>query len=430
MSPSDIEYHAPSVDHHFKSLPYDISQNDLGLFEDLYYAACAELKDLLQQADTFLNNGFKQLDDVHFQFRSNQLRSIGPVEWGQSRALLLKQQNLLMGEELVRPLNGGIRAQRAYQAPQLTQNEQKKFTSSCQHRGLYASDYTHTSRADSCSGSATNNTTCVRDVVSMSSGMISAFLTEKHRRFGTNFDTNLIEDHGSIPSPTPSPTLSAHPAPYISPYNLDERARRLNAPEGPEFPCICDPECICAPLCASDPTQNCLCEENGLFVRVTGGMNIDDLDVPDLVRRPDPLTDSSDNGSESNYETSSSVSVVDDCETSDSESDVDSFDWTTGFHHQRIRQSANISGDFDFSGSQKASMTHRGDTLHGPVAQPRYNAVHLQMASELNFPLLPPAAYRPEDLRRPISEACDTPPRRPRSIVARRLFGGRSAKKN
>ena len=73
--------------------------------------------------------------------------------------------------------------------------------------------------------------------------------------------------------------------PYVSPYNLEERAKKLNNPDGPEKPCICDEDCICAALCASDPTQNCLCEENSLFVRVTEGMDIDDLDVPDLVRR-------------------------------------------------------------------------------------------------------------------------------------------------
>ena len=71
---------------------------------------------------------------------------------------------------------------------------------------------------------------------------------------------------------------------YISPYNLNERAKKLTAPGAPEMPCICDPDCLCVPLCATDPTQNCLCEENGLFARVTQGMNIDDLDVPDLVR--------------------------------------------------------------------------------------------------------------------------------------------------
>ena len=73
--------------------------------------------------------------------------------------------------------------------------------------------------------------------------------------------------------------------PYISPYNLEERAKKLKNPSAPQYPCICDPECVCTPLCASDPSKNCLCEENGLFVRVTEGMDIDDLNVPDLIRR-------------------------------------------------------------------------------------------------------------------------------------------------
>ncbi len=72
------------------------------------------------------------------------------------------------------------------------------------------------------------------------------------------------------------------PGRYISPYNLDERMKRLDRPGLPEKPCICDPECMCADLCADDLTQNCLCEENGLFCLVTEGWDIDDLDVPDL----------------------------------------------------------------------------------------------------------------------------------------------------
>jgi len=61
------------------------------------------------------------------------------------------------------------------------------------------------------------------------------------------------------------------PGRYISPYNLDERMKRLDRPGLPEKPCICDPECMCADLCADDLTQNCLCEENGLFCLVTEG---------------------------------------------------------------------------------------------------------------------------------------------------------------
>lgn len=39
---------------------------------------------------------------------------------------------------------------------------------------------------------------------------------------------------------------------YISPYNLEERAKKLNIPRDPEMPCLCDPDYICATVCASD----------------------------------------------------------------------------------------------------------------------------------------------------------------------------------
>lgn len=72
------------------------------------------------------------------------------------------------------------------------------------------------------------------------------------------------------------------PGRYISPYDLNERMKRLDRSGLPMMPCTCDPECICADLCAGDLTQYRLCEENGLFCWVTEGWDIDDLDVPDL----------------------------------------------------------------------------------------------------------------------------------------------------
>lgn len=48
-------------------------------------------------------------------------------------------------------------------------------------------------------------------------------------------------------------------------------------PDAPNFECACSFDCLCAPLCAAQPTENCLCVENSLFSYVTKGANIDNL---------------------------------------------------------------------------------------------------------------------------------------------------------
>ena len=125
---------------------------------------------------------------------------------------------------------------------------------------------------------------CLQDVTRMSSGMLFAYLTEKYHASG----------HGVCASPMQaivSPINGYHE--YFSPYDLTERGKKISNSSPPEMPCICDPGCVCAPLCASEPKGNCLCEENGLFVRVTEGMDIDDLAVPDLIRRRRSISETS-----------------------------------------------------------------------------------------------------------------------------------------
>lgn len=61
------------------------------------------------------------------------------------------------------------------------------------------------------------------------------------------------------------------------PHDMTSRLRKLEDPNAPEFPCLCDPDCLCAPLCAGEPEENCLCETDPLFWRVTTGFEIDEL---------------------------------------------------------------------------------------------------------------------------------------------------------
>ena len=265
---------------------------DLGELEDLYYAACAKLKELLQGVDILLTNGFKAINDTYFAYHNEPLCSLGPVSIGDFKNSLLIHESILYSSELQSLLNRGVMEKNSRGNKHSWHREVMPKDSTTQHgvqRGNregtknYINMPTHD--FEQMSGWRTE-VQGLQNQNKMSCGMVFGELAEKYRSMAMNAELEgSMIDRKSTPEAPQAIQEEVLTRKYISPYNLDERAKKLNVPGGPEMPCICDPECICAPLCASDPTQNCLCEENGLFVRVTEGMDIDDLDVPDLVRR-------------------------------------------------------------------------------------------------------------------------------------------------
>ena len=60
-------------------------------------------------------------------------------------------------------------------------------------------------------------------------------------------------------------------------YSLDRYFQPVVQSGSPETSCACRPDCLCAPLCATEPTEKCLCKENSLFCHVTKGADIDKL---------------------------------------------------------------------------------------------------------------------------------------------------------
>ena len=311
----------------FASYPFQISVRDLGEFEDLYYATCAKLKELYQGIDILVTNSFKDRHDVYFTYRVEPLATLGDVGVGEFGDSLVTHANILYSREVTTSLDNGIKrknmhARKCEASHEITDSELDNIPYF--HPGIWGEKE---ARAMNRNRQFMDNLAWLKDDVkglqdmgNMNCAMTFAMLAEKYRPMiaGGELDW-AIRPSTSPPTPphgmkewiahldrpdTPEPPqMNDHVAedeflrlmypskyptndtPYVSPYNLEERAKKLNNPDGPEKPCICDEDCICAALCASDPTQNCLCEENSLFVRVTEGMDIDDLDVPDLVRR-------------------------------------------------------------------------------------------------------------------------------------------------
>ena len=295
----------------FDSTPYNITILKLAEFEDLYYATCAKLKELYQGVEILIANGFKSPGNPYFTYQSTPLAELGAVKIDDFKASLLVYEDILYSYSVRQLLNKGILERSRHDDIKNSEDFNKRgAATSVSEHGQNSALY-HATRNDSeghmhlWHGVLKQKRRWrldvggLRDIRNMSCGMIFGQLAEKYRPLVMSLKSEaFMIDRSSTPK-VPRTCHRKSIFEYVNPYNLDERAKKLNTPGGPELPCICDPDCVCAPLCASEPSQNCLCEENGLFARVTEGMNIDDLDVPDLVRCQRQVSESSESNTSS-----------------------------------------------------------------------------------------------------------------------------------
>ena len=360
------------------------------------------------------------------------LASLGPIKLGDFRACLLAQQSLLHAEQIKQLLDDAIMSKGLLQSRQrlglqrctdskstMRINDSEQFANNARAFASKDADTWDLGPDPQLFGPAENiNHLC--DVAKMSSGMIFAQLAEKYARpmSGAEPPVSAI-GHRLLPHGVRKQ--------YISPYNLDERAKRLIDPARPELPCICDPECICAPLCAAEPYRNCLCEENGLFTRVTEGMDIDDLDVPDLVRRKRQSSDRS----------NASMSSLD----HQPEHSGDGLPvWETVFDpmfdestvaqditDQGREQKALVIENFDLTGFRGCATMRIDNILYNADLNDGLKYGTLLYCDQGTYALpggTSDALHKA--LVRPFAEQCNTPPKPPktRAGLTRRLFRG------
>lgn len=386
-----------------RSSPYD-----LGRLEDLYCASYAKLEGYLQQATILLSNGFRMPDEPFFTFLCTPLADNGPVTLGVFQALLLTQRHILLSEPLMclldRALDGKFNLDQ-HQGQGLA----RRIWCNTNANGAEDHDDIDTERP------WIQQLSNLSGITQMSSGMIFGQLSEKYRQRTPSFG------HGGTQDSLQKPSIQH--TPYISPYNLDERFKKLTDPNRAERPCICDPECICAPLCASDPTQNCLCEENALFVSVTEGMDIDDLDVPDLVRRERLSSNSgSESGTSSISKDPHTPKAIGGPSTQPPVSELQS-SIKMGTH--KSKQVAHVEEDFNFA--EFRMPIAKTPSLHERAASQSMTGSLVTLQGGNNQLTTIPLR---EALTLPFSKQCDTPPQRPstRAAMARRLFRGRKSK--
>ena len=404
---------------------------DLGELEDLYYAACAKLKDLLQGVDILLTNGFKGVHDTYFAYHNEPLRSLGPISIGAFKDSLLIHESILYSNELQSLLNRGV-IEKNHRGNRHDCHHELGPGNSTTQNGVQRGNREATNQYINFPSHNFKRMSGRRAEVegllnksNMSCGMIFGELAEKYRPMAMNagLEGSMI-DRKSTPEAPQAFQEELLTQKYISPYNLNERAKKLNVPGGPEMPCICDPECICAPLCASDPTQNCLCEENGLFVRVTEGMDIDDLDVPDLVRRKRRFSEASESstaslntidGPSSQWPVSSAASV-------DAVTPLnDPYRVMNGIEKQLHEQKTQASDDVAISGPLLDTASQLSDVLSmSGIRDLSEENDELFWQDRLSMAPLRISDFTHEELKQPFSKQCEHPPKR--QSVAERLF--------
>ena len=288
----------------------------------MYYATCAKVKERLEDIKIRLSNGFIQPEDNYFTYDSKGLGLTDPVTAGaweatlalhegflydplvegiMNRAVLLKHKraleatatlplrretNKVPGLKDVRNLSSGMIFGGLSEKYRVTVRREEFEKLKLRIKPLQRSDHF-----------ASGHPISMHKLIRTSSGSISVthhHNTQSKADITTTEKASRIDHHHNAAqgeqlhdpnhdSPVQHYEPMDQPLGYTSSYTLNERAEKLNRPDHPEKPCICNAKCIRVSLCASDPAQNRFCEDNGLLCRVTEGMDIDELSYPTKV---------------------------------------------------------------------------------------------------------------------------------------------------
>ena len=250
----------------------------------MYYATCGKVKELLCSVNLHLTNHFKKPEDRYFKHTSDDLKHLRPVSIGDFKDVLIAQESFLYGQEIIELMGEAVLRKVRYEEKLVAHGRLVP----CLQRG---SEYERQLRHVLCMQEfrSQSGVRGFQDVRNKASAIIFAELAEKYRPIlyyeeieaaRKKQKRDLQHAHTKKRCDVIAPCgieQEELPKRYVSPYNLIERAKKLNDPNGPEKPCICDPECMCVPLCAAEPTKNCLCEECPSFCPGTEGWDLKDI---------------------------------------------------------------------------------------------------------------------------------------------------------
>ena len=260
---------------------------------------CAKIKDLRQCAELHLRNGFTKADDPYIHFGDPESFDVRSVLLKDFLPAITAKENVLYSSKIVEPLDEAVRRKNMH----VVLDGQSDLLLDCE---TCQWDQTH-SHAKKCSGNiqgakrATAALTAqgVQDMQGKSCAMIFGTLSEKYR--AVEADERAKEEElrrlqrvqfyrgeAFIKLCAGSTLCDDRRLPgkhRLTPPNLASRIKKLDDANASTPTCICDPDCLCAPLCAGEPDEDCLCETNPLFWRVTTGYEIEEL----LYRAKDEL---------------------------------------------------------------------------------------------------------------------------------------------
>jgi len=252
-----------------------------------------------------MTNGFTKLDDPYINFRGLGIDGVGPVPLRDFVTSLLAKEAVLYSSEIIDPLNRAILQKNMLK---ILDGESSKTDiipgyDPAQHGPIHdplIRQGMHFKRMGAYKANAALKAQGLQDMRKKSCSMIFGELSEKYRpilaeeaaeraqreqmraleRAQVHRERAFQELCGGSEiterDAQPDQDCGAR-QPHVNPYDLTSRVERLEDPNGPEFPCICDPDCLCAPLCAGEPEENCLCETDPLFWRVTSGYEMEEL---------------------------------------------------------------------------------------------------------------------------------------------------------
>ena len=284
----------------------------------MYYATCAKVKERLDDINIRLSNGFIQPDDDYFTYNSIGLGLKDPITasaWKaglelhedflydpltkgiMNRAVHLKHKRALEATATLPLPRGtskvpGLRDVRNMSCGMIFGGLSEKYRAIVQQEEFEKSQ---AKLSEISNASPASHPVPTHKALRISSGSIPVMHQYSKRSKANNMGTGQasyinqcgntaqgeeVHQPGHDHQPAQHDETTNKPRGNFSPHNLDERAKRVNGSDAPEKPCICDPECMCAPLCALDPTQNYFCEESGMFGHVTEGMDVDELSCP------------------------------------------------------------------------------------------------------------------------------------------------------
>lgn len=303
--PDDLLFHIQRSDLLFGSHLGKVGDFDLEVLEDLYYAICGKTKDLLDCANIHITNGFTKLDDQYLQFRDPVVDGFIPMTLGDFVTSLLAKESVLYSCEIINPLNRAI-LEKNMREILVDKPGATNVSPHCYPPQLEPDQDGSTSKGMQLEEKGVDRAKLalkaqgLQDMRKKSCSMIFGELSEKYRpilareRAEREQRENmraleraqihreqtfrkLCGESEIKAADSQSDQISADEKARANPHNLTRRLERLSDPNGPEFPCICDPDCLCAPLCAGEPEENCLCETDPLFWRVTSGYEIEEL---------------------------------------------------------------------------------------------------------------------------------------------------------